>query len=181
MIRAFVGIAIPASVSARLAGAQLGLPVGRAVPPENFHVTLAFLGEQPEPVIEDMHHALADIRAPRFTLRVDGLDLFGGDQPTILHARIAPEPGLAHLRAKVVQAARQAGISVRGGRFTPHVTLARLGNGLRADDIAALHGFAAARAGLASEPFEVEAFILFRSRLGKAGPSYEELADYPLG
>ncbi|MBK0401139.1 RNA 2',3'-cyclic phosphodiesterase [Limibaculum sp. M0105] len=180
MIRAFVGIAIPPQVATRLAAAQLGLPAGRAVPPENFHITLAFLGEQPEPVIEDMHHALGSLRAPRFSLRIDGMDLFGGAQPTILHARIAPDPALVHLRAKVLQAARHTGIQVRGGRYTPHVTLARLGNGLRAEDIAALHGFAAARAGLSSEPFEVEDFILFRSRLGKQGPSYEALADYPL-
>ncbi|MCL5775776.1 RNA 2',3'-cyclic phosphodiesterase [Limibaculum sp. FT325] len=181
MIRAFVGIRPPGAVAACLAAAQAGLPVGRAVEAENFHLTLAFLGEQPEPVIEDMHHALDDIRAPRFVLRVDGVDLFGGEQPTILHARIAPEPGLSHLRAKVAQAARAVGIALKGGRFTPHVTLARLGQGLRPDEIAELHRFAAMRAGLACQPFEVEEFVLVRSRLGKAGPSYEDLAAYPLG
>lgn len=181
MIRAFVGIPLPGIVSARLEAAQTGLPAGRAVAAENFHVTLAFLGEQPEPVIEDMHHALDDIRVARFSLRVAGVDLFGGDQPTILHARIAPEPGLSHLRRKVAQAARETGIEVKGGRFTPHVTLARMGGTLRPDDIALLHAFAAARAGLSTEPFEVAEFALYRSRLGKAGASYEVLATYPLG
>lgn len=181
MIRAFVGLALPGTVATRLDGALAGLPFGREVDAENFHVTLAFLGEHPEPVIEDVHFALNTIRAPRFRLRVDGVGLFGGAAPTSFHARIAPDPGLTHLRAKVVQAARGAGLAIKAGRYVPHVTLARFGAGVRGDQAAELSAFVAARAGLATEAFDVAEFVLFRSWLGRKGASYEALASYPLG
>ena len=181
MIRAFVGLGLPEAIRLRLVAAQAGLPTGRPVPHENLHVTLAFLGERPEPVIEDVHYALSDIRAPRFELRIDSLGLFGGASPAIYHASIAPDPALSHLRSKVVQAVRGAGLDLKAERFTPHVTLARFGQGLRGLEAAEMRDFVAARAHLTTQPFEVEEFILFRSRLGKQGASYEDLAAYPLG
>lgn len=181
MIRAFVGLALPAHVVMRLEAVQAGLPAGREVDPDNFHITLAFLGEHPGPVIEDVHHALDDIRAPRFRLHLDGAGLFGGKAPTSFHARVAPDPGLVHLRSKVVQAARGAGLALKSERYTPHVTLARFGSGLRGEMAEEVRDFVATRASMTTEAFDVEEFILFRSRLGKSGASYEALASYPLG
>ena len=43
------------------------------MPPENSHLTVAFLGEHPEPVIEDVHLALDKIRAPGFALTLSGV------------------------------------------------------------------------------------------------------------
>jgi 2'-5' RNA ligase len=37
------------------------------------------------------------------------------------------------------------------------------------------------RAGLSSEPFPVDRFILFESRLSRHGAHYEEITVYPLG
>lgn len=181
MIRAFVGLALPEPVADRLIGAQIGLPAGREVEADNFHVTLAFLGEHPEPVIEDVHYALDAIRAPRFRLRIDGTGVFGTAAITSYHARIAPDPGLTHLQAKVVQASRGAGLTLKAGRYVPHVTLARFGSGLKGERAIEVRDFAASRATLSTEPFEVEDFILYRSWLGKSGARYEALAVYPLG
>lgn len=179
MIRAFVALPLPPQVAWSLEGAQAGMPCGRAVPAENFHITLAFVGEQRGDVIDDLHSALSDIRAPAFSVRIQGVGLFGGAQPTSLYAAVAPDPALHHLRDKVLQAARRAGITVAGSRFVPHVTLARFGSGLRGEDAAAMQGFVATRLTLSAAPFAVEEFILYRSRLGKR-VSYEPLADYPL-
>lgn len=179
MIRAFVGIALPERVAWTLEGAQAGMPVGRAVPRENFHVTLAFLGEHPGPVIDDVHYALSDVMAPGFSLAIDGVGLFGGGQPTALYARVAADPALQHLREKVVQAARQAGIAMPASRYVPHVTLARFGAGLRGEDAEKMHRFVATRLSLSVPAFEVEEFVLYRSRLGK-NVTYHALARYPL-
>lgn len=181
MIRAFVALPLPAAIRRGLEIAQVGLPVGRPVAPENFHVTLAFLGEHPAPVLEDVHLGLSRIRAPRFNLRIEGLGVFGGERPRILHARIAPEKALDHLRDKVLRCAREVGIEIGYERYLPHVTLARFNKGLKGGSAAELRAFTERRLSIGSDPFEVGAFVLFRSNLGKNGPSYEELAVYPLG
>lgn len=181
MIRAFVGLPVPPSAAMMLHGAQAGLPHGRPVPPENFHVTLRFLGELHEPVVEDVHYALERIRAPGFPLEIRGIGLFGGTKPTTLHATVVPSPALSRLREKVMQAAREAGVELPYEKFVPHVTLARFGAGLKGEAAEEMHAFVATRMSFAVRPFEVEEFILYRSWLGKPGASYEALAEYPLG
>lgn len=180
MIRAFVGIPLSDEVADALQAAQAGIPAGRVVPQENLHVTIAFLGEQPRPVLEDVHDALYAMRVPGFSLRIDGLGMFGGGRPRVLFAEVPSEPGLTQLRRKVVRAVHEAGIELQRERFHPHVTLARFGDGLRGEDAADMQAFVGRRVGIRAGPFAVERFILYRSHLGRAGPSYEPLAEYPL-
>ena len=181
MIRAFVAIALPESVVRSLTAAQAGLPAGRPVAPENSHLTVAFLGEHPEPVIEDVHLALDKIRAPGFALTLSGTGLFGAKRPRVLYAQVNPEPALGRLRKKVLQAARGAGLALPRTRHSPHVTLARFNAGLGGGEAQEMRDFAARRLGFSAGPFEVAEFRLIRSTLGRNGPVYDELATYPLG
>lgn len=180
MIRAFVGLPLPEEVADALEAAQAGMPTGRIVPYDNLHVTIAFLGEQPRPVLEDAHDALDGVRVPVFSLRIDGLGMFGGARPRVLFAQVAAEPGLAQLHRKVLRAVRGAGIELPRERFHPHVTLARFGDGLRGQEAAEMQAFVARRIGVRAGPFPVESFVLYRSHLGRAGPAYETIAEYPL-
>jgi len=181
MIRAFVGLAVPESLAPALVAAQAGLPVGRPVPAEFLHLTLAFLGEQPAPVLEDLHYALERIAAPPIALRLEGLGSFGGDRPHTLYASVVADPELSLLRKRVETAAREVGIALPRTRFVPHVTIARMGKTMMAEEYARLHRYLAMRVALSAGPAVVPAFTLFRSRLGSEGASYEALADYPLG
>lgn len=181
MIRAFIALPLPDPISAALEGAQAGMPAGRIVPRENFHITLAFPGEQPGPVIEEVHHVLDMLEAPGFTLRLDGLGMFGGDRPHTLFANVLPEPGLLHLHQKILRAVREVGLWQKRQRFHPHVTLARFGQGgLRGEEITEIQGFIARRISFSAGPFRAERFALYRSYLGRSGPIYETLAAYPL-
>jgi RNA 2',3'-cyclic 3'-phosphodiesterase len=179
MIRAFVALPLPEAVTDLLQSIQADLPVGRLVPPENLHITLAFLGEHPGPVIEDVHYALAAIEAPIFVLRLAGLDLFGS-KPRTVHAAIHPEPALNHLRARVLDAARSAGIEMPRTRYHPHATLARLGPALAPNDAQRLRDHVAHRSATPATSFAVEVFTLYRSHLGRSGAVYEAMAEYPL-
>lgn len=180
MIRAFVGLSLPEEVVQVLTAAQAGLPTGRPVLPENFHLTVAFLGEHPAPVIEDIHLALERIRVPPFELSLSGVGLFGGDRPRVLYATVLADPTLARLRGKVLQAARDVGLTLPRERYSPHVTLARFNSGLFGEDAQKMRDFSVRRMGLRAGPVGIENFVLFRSNLGRNGPIYEELALYPL-
>jgi len=177
MIRLFAALSLPDEATDRLAALQRGLP-GRLTAPENMHVTLAFFGEVPETTAADIDAALGAIRAPRFTFWLDGARAFGGAKPRIVHAIVRPEPALEALHDKVAQAGRAAGATVEAGRYTPHVTLTRLSAGeiTPAAAAKALSGRAAFLCG----PIAATAFHLYRSDLGRAGPAYTALRDYPL-
>ena len=73
-------------------------------------------------------------------------------------------------------AAQQAGLEPERRAFSPHITLARW-NRRNAE---AVEAFLRRHADLRSEPFGVEEFILFESRLSRHGPHYEEVATFPL-
>lgn len=178
MIRAFAAVALPESVRFDLMLLQQGLPLPRAVPPENFHVTLAFFGEIPASTLSDVDLALGAIRCQGFALRLSGLGLFGGGKPRAVYAGVATEPLLERLQAKVETSARGAGVELPARRFLPHVTLGRLPERLENRD--RLEREVAARAGYAAPPFPVEEFHLYRSHLGRGGSVYEKLAAYPL-
>lgn len=175
MIRAFLALPLPETVAMALSLAQSRLPLPRPVPVENFHITLAFLDAQPEPVLEDLHVALQGLRLPAPRLALAGFGTFGGAMPENLHALIAPDPALSALQAKVARAARQAGIALPAKRFVPHVTLGR--GPMEAAALA--RSLAALGQGRALEWTGTE-MILYRSTLLKSGSAYDPLAHYAL-
>jgi 2'-5' RNA ligase len=180
MIRAFVAIALPGPVRSALTEAQAGLPVGKPVAIENFHITIAFLGEHPEPLVEDIHLALGGIRAANFELALTGVGLFGNRRPRVFYAGIRPEPQLNRLRAQVLRAISSTGLQLPRTRYSPHVTLARFNSGLTGEMAQEMRDFAARRMDFSAGPFVVNEFLLMRSMLGRAGPIYDNLATYPL-
>ena len=73
MIRLFVGLDLPPELRARLAILAGGLPGARWVSPENYHITLRFIGEQPGHRAEEIDLALAALRVRGFTLKLSGV------------------------------------------------------------------------------------------------------------
>ena len=180
MIRAFIGIPVTGPLAGTLAIGQVGLGLGRLVEPENFHVTLAFLGELREPVVEDVADALSAVSGRAFTLRVAGLGTFGRGNPRILFAEVRPDPALLALRKSVRRAARGGGVELAHERYHPHVTLARFGSGLVGEDTILLQEHLARRLGRVEGEMPVTGFTLFESHLGRNGPLYLPLVEYPL-
>lgn len=176
-MRLFVAIAIPDDVSARLSAVMGGLDGARWVDPENFHLTLRFVGEVDSGVADDLEGALAGLQSPAFDLQLKGFGHFErSGRPRALWADVEPEPLLALLRGRVEAAVRRAGLAPEGRRFTPHVTLARLdGTGGQA-----VSTWIADRSPFALAPFPVREVTLFRSFLGREGPRYRAEATVPL-
>lgn len=178
MIRAFVALPLPDEIRSCLSVAQFLLPLPRKVPPENFHITLAFLGEVAIPALQEVDLALGALRLPRLALSLQGLGLFGGARPRSFHASVVPGPDLARMQARIARACAMAGAPAEARRFVPHVTLGRF----RADlaDAMRLERSAAEGAGFAAGPWTADRFVLYRSERGGDGPRYDELASYPL-
>src|SRR4051795_5694534 len=91
MPRLFTGLEIPADLGRRLSELRGGLPGARWVDPENYHITLRFIGDVDDGVARDLYAALSESR-PREPIEVmlDRLDTFGGGKP-----RALPAPALA--------------------------------------------------------------------------------------
>ena len=72
-MRLFVGLELPHALSERLAGLAGGLAGARWVPPENYHVTLRFIGELPGYRAEEVDLALSGLRGRGFALQLAGI------------------------------------------------------------------------------------------------------------
>jgi RNA 2',3'-cyclic 3'-phosphodiesterase len=179
MIRAFLGIDLPHAVRGALQVQQFLMPLPRKVEPENLHLTLVFLGECPEPVLDAAHEGFDALRDVSFPLALQGLGLFGKAKPHTVWAGVAPSAPLAHLQTKVETIARRAGCPINARKFVPHVTLGRLPV-MDPADIARLEQAVALGTGFRSEPWEVTELTLWRSHLTARGPQYEVLIRYPL-
>jgi len=177
MIRLFVGLELPPELRARLAILAGGLPGARWVTPENYHMTLRFIGEQPGHRAEEIDHTLAALRVRGFTLKLSGVGSFArGGKPTSLWVGVERNPALDFLQTKVETALQRIGLEPERKRFTPHVSLARIDN-VPELKIAA---FLQANNLFQSLPFEVEQFVLFSSRLGKERSVYTAEVEYAL-
>lgn len=172
-MRAFVAIDIPPPVRAALERLLDGLPFGRPVDTEQLHLTLAFLGEQSDDLIETAHHALGDIRCPVFDLQLQGLGSFSAE---VLWAGVRETAPVAALQSKVVSALHGAGITLERRRFRPHVTIARSPR----PDAPRLATFLAAHEAFPAPSFPVTHFGLWHSTLSRSGAVHEQLARYPL-
>ena len=125
-MRLFLSVPLPDAVKDAVADIQSGLPEARWVAPDSLHLTLRFLGQVDRGTAEDLHHALAAIRAPAFPCRVLGLGTFGtGKRVRALWAGVQDAQPFKDLHHRVEAAVRRAGLAPEERKFKPHVTLAR--------------------------------------------------------
>jgi 2'-5' RNA ligase len=179
-MRLFLALTPPDDVLDRLEALQAEIPLGRLVPRENLHLTVAFLGEVARPDAEALHDELTRIATPAIAVGFANLGTFGRPDPTSLHVAAAGSAALTALHRKLRAAAHAAGIVPDRERFHPHITLARFGKGLGPDGTQRLARFLSVWGAVALPGFTAEIVTLFDSHLAKDGARYEELATYPL-
>ena len=176
MHRLFVAIRPPEQIRDLLIDAMDDTADFRWQNEEQLHITLRFVGEVDRPVAEDLANALTRVRAERFSIRVRGVGRFEQRSSGALWAGVEPKEPLAALATKVERVCQDVGLEPERRAFHPHITLARW-KGRRTREVA---DFLDRTRRLVSEPFEVDAFILFESRLSRHGAHYEAVATFPL-
>ena len=176
MHRLFVAIRPPETVRDLLIDAMDDSADFRWQDDAQLHLTLRFIGEVERPLANDLADALGRIRAPRFEIRITGVGRFEQRNSGALWAGVEPKEPIAALAAKVERVCQSIGLEPERRAFHPHNTLARW-KGRRTREV---HDFLERYRGLASEPFAVDEFILFESRLSRHGAHYEPVATYPL-
>ncbi len=177
MLRLFVALALPALVKAQLGALAGGIPGARWVPPENYHLTLRFIGEIESWRAEEVDAALAAIRCPRFDLALAGIGTFEkGGRIQSLHVTAERSEALNRLQGKVETALQRVGLEPERRRFAPHVTLARTDKA----ETGKLVSFVQTHSLFRSPPVPVEHFTLFSSYLGKEAAHYVPEVEYEL-
>ena len=133
-MRSFIAIEISNTVRSELGSFQKDLrDTGaqvRWVRPTTMHLTLAFLGEVPEPGLDHIRAAmdLSTEDTPALHLDVTGAGTFGSRRsPRILWAGLRGDvEGLQVLQGKLAEALRTAGFETEDRPFSPHITLGRI-------------------------------------------------------
>jgi RNA 2',3'-cyclic 3'-phosphodiesterase len=193
-------LAVPLPAEAREAAGQvigdlrpLDWPV-RWVAPENIHLTLHFLGEQPRERAELLRMALPPVAAAHqaFQLRTGDLGVF----PNIRRPRVlwlglyGPTYRLEALRLALGEALRDLDFPIEGEAFHPHITLGRVRNqgtptvALRDVPEVMRRRLANPANGVMAGPpavtVPVDRVELIRSYLSHEGSRYETIATFPL-
>jgi RNA 2',3'-cyclic 3'-phosphodiesterase len=177
--RCFIGIALDAKVRTQLTqhAAELRHQVPgilyRWIAPENYHITLQFLGN----VAADQRDALMRVLSstawlPRpLSLEVNQIGGFPSPQQSrFLVAHIVPTEALSALQARLQATLGSLGFKSEHQAFRPHITLARPKRDQHQTD-------APAQA-IAPMAFQVQTITLFESRQTPSGSVYHDLGVY---
>jgi 2'-5' RNA ligase len=153
-----------------------GISGARWVAPENYHITLCFIGDIDERLASEAVEALHEIRRPSVQVAFEDLSWFGADKPRAIIARIKPTAPLVELQAEQERRLRRIGLEPESRKFIPHVTLAWL----RSASPYAVADYLGVRGYFRARQFEATRFVLFSARDSTGGGPYLVEAIYKL-
>jgi len=166
-------------------------PDARWISGEALHVTLKFIGEQPDAAIAQIEAALRSIQAGPFQVSFSGTGFF----PTPRAARvfwigIQAEDALTRLAKTIDESLGKLGIAKEDRAFSPHLTLARARGGSAAPGQRkgdkSNRQFAKLQEFLTTHPvpefgtMTAREFFLYRSQLSSKGSQYTKIARFEL-
>ena len=166
-------------------------PEARWVKLESLHITLKFIGEQPDESVDSIESVLSHVSGSPIELTFRGFGFF----PTPKSARvfwigIQAGPQLSALASAIDTATATRNIPKEDRAFSPHLTLARRGGGSgsprRIKDDSPNRTFQrlseklAAMTSLEFGTMTAREFFLYQSQLSRNGSQYTRLKSFPL-
>jgi len=99
--------------------------------PENYHLTLSFLGDVSVEILEDIDEELRNrlVEITPLSLQIMEISGFPYSRPKVIVAQVEKSELLVRLQKKVHNALVCAGFTTDRRRFSPHITLARIRRG----------------------------------------------------
>jgi 2'-5' RNA ligase len=184
-MRLFIATNFPGVVlrdlNERVAKLKPRLPSASWVREETQHLTLAFLGEQPEKNVDAVTPALLEAlgEIPTFDARLRGSGFF----PNARHARVGwvglePDEHFVTLSNTVRDVVSEHGVKLDGVEFKPHLTLMRIRDPWPP---ASIDLYNRTLGDYESAPFTVDSVTLFSSQLSPKGAIHTPRQVYPLG
>ena len=194
-MRLFLALDIDNAIRERITSFVEGVrnfaPDSRWVKPASLHVTLKFIGEQPEAALDRIKQAMAEVQVPAAEIRFRGYGFF----PTVTAARVfwigmESGPQLQTLAAAIDDKMPSLGIPKEDRAFSPHLTLARGPGGRSSGSPYRRRGdrpnrtFQLLQEKLAALPAPEfgtmipHEFFLYQSQLSPKGSTYTKLAKF---
>jgi len=180
-MRLFVAIDIPADLKDALRSFVSRLQPTAKIgwsPLENLHVTTKFIGEWPEPQLDEMKRALASVPVKgAIDITVKGLGWFPNPRrPRVFWAGVKGGEPLRVLAQATEQTVERLGVPAEARDYSPHLTLARIREAVPLDHLHQTIESFPAGCGFDFGSFSATQFFLYLS----AGGKYTQLAGFPL-
>ena len=183
-MRLLIATSFPGEVlrdlNARVALLRPRLPSASWVREETQHLTFAFLGEQPEALVERIASPLSSALAalPRFEAHLHASGFF----PNPRHARVGwigldPEEKFRDIARAVREVVTKNGVQLDGGDFKPHLTLMRVRDPWPP---ASIELFNRSLRDYRSDAFTIDAVTLFSSQLSPKGAIHTAMRKFDL-
>ena len=124
----FIGIKIPARIAEALETARSSWDLNshkRYTPAVDMHITLVFIGGDPNNEIEGVRKALGNIAQAPFGLRISGVESFGKpSMPRVIYAALEESAELQQLHEQVKEILSLFSLRTDNKAYIPHITLA---------------------------------------------------------
>lgn len=186
-LRTFVAIPLTGSIRRTIGALIAELASSRAnvkwVDESNLHLTLQFLGEvHPDRLPEICDTLVGAVeQSAAYEVHVGSVGAFPkSDRPrTVWVGLVDGDEQTVGLQSDVSDALAGLGFRPERRRFRPHITIGRVRRS-RPDEIEELGGEIGRHDSFSAGAMRVDRVVLFSSRLGRDGPSYDILATAPL-
>lgn len=178
-IRSFIALPIPketadelGDIAAKMSYQDKSNAV-KWVDQENYHVTLAFLGEQNESDLDAFAEALdANLTQHEFLANLSHISPFPETKPKLLAAMLEKTPDILAVQKQVVSSIHSAGLMFDKRKFIPHLTLGRYRH--------TRNQYAGTIPMNVSYEAYIDEVVLYQSILNSSGAEYEPIYRFPL-
>lgn len=175
-MRAFIAIDLAQAVRQRIAdlSEKIDDPACNKVEPENFHMTLKFLGDVEPARIEKLKGELTAVKYEPFDVEVKGAGVF----PKLSYIKVIWVGANGDFQPLVdrIDSITQD-IKTRDHNFHPHITIARVKSKPKKELKQLIRDNENRKLGSQ----QVDKFVLKKSELKSDGPVYETLREFKLG